>query len=42
MLFRSPWMMFVPAGCIVVAVVGLSLLGDGIAELTRSRIHGLE
>ena len=41
-LVQAPWMMFVPAGCIVVAVVGLNLLGDGIAEFTRSRIHGLE
>jgi ABC-type dipeptide/oligopeptide/nickel transport system permease subunit len=41
-LIQAPWMMFVPAGCIVTAVVGLNLLGDGIAAFTRARIHGLE
>jgi peptide/nickel transport system permease protein len=41
-LIQAPWMMFVPAGCIVVAVVGLNLLGDGLASMTRARIHGLE
>lgn len=41
-LLQAPWMMFVPAGFIVTAVVGLNLLGDGLAAQTRSRIHGLE
>lgn len=41
-LTQAPWMMFVPAGFIVAAVVGLNLLGDGLAAKTRATIHGLE
>jgi len=34
-LFRAPWMLFVPAGAIVLAVVIANLLGDGIAAALR-------
>jgi len=36
-LFRAPWMLFVPAGAIVIAVVTANLLGDGIAGVYRGR-----
>ena len=38
-LFRAPWMLFVPAGAIVVAVVAANLLGDGLAKLGDAQ-HG--
>ncbi len=40
-LTQAPWMMLVPAGCIVVAVVGLNLLGDGLAARTQARMTGM-
>jgi peptide/nickel transport system permease protein len=41
-MVQAPWMMLVPAGFIVTAVVGLNLLGDGVAASMRAKIHGLE
>ena len=40
-LFRAPWMLFVPAGAIVAAVVAANLLGDGLAKLGDSRQGGM-
>jgi len=31
-LFRAPWMLFVPAGAIVLVVVAANLVGDGLAR----------
>ena len=36
-LVEAPWMMLVPAGAIVFAVVALNLVGDGLAAASRSR-----
>lgn len=36
-LVEAPWMMLVPAGAIVFAVVALNLIGDGIAAGARKR-----
>ncbi len=36
-LVSAPWMMLVPAGAIVFAVVALNLIGDGIAAAARRR-----
>jgi peptide/nickel transport system permease protein len=36
-LVTAPWMMLVPAGAIVFAVVALNLIGDGIASLSRRK-----
>ncbi|WP_306118924.1 MULTISPECIES: ABC transporter permease [unclassified Roseitalea] len=36
-LVAAPWMMLVPAGAIVFAVVALNLIGDGIAASARKR-----
>lgn len=41
-LFRAPWMLFVPAGAIVLAVVTANLLGDGIAVAARKRGRGID
>jgi peptide/nickel transport system permease protein len=38
----APWMMFVPAGAIVLAVISLNLIGDGFAELSRKRARAVE
>jgi len=40
-LVEAPWMMLVPAGAIVLAVVALNLVGDGIAALSRRRARDL-
>lgn len=36
-LVGAPWMMLVPAGAIVLAVVTLNLIGDGVAAAARRR-----
>jgi peptide/nickel transport system permease protein len=36
-LFNAPWMLFVPAGAIVVAVLTMNFIGDGIAVMARKR-----
>lgn len=41
-LFQAPWMMLVPAGAIVLAVVTANLVGDGIASISRSQGRGAE
>ena len=41
-LVNAPWMMFVPAGAIVTAVISLNLIGDGFAELSRKRARAVE
>lgn len=41
-MVQAPWMMLVPAGFIVTAVIGLNLIGDGVAATMRARIHGLQ
>lgn len=41
-LVNAPWMMFVPAGAIVMAVISLNLIGDGFAELSRKRARAVE
>ncbi len=41
-LINAPWMMFVPAGAIVSAVISLNLIGDGIAEISRKRARAVE
>jgi peptide/nickel transport system permease protein len=41
-LVNAPWMMFVPAGAIVSAVISLNLIGDGIAEISRKRARAVE
>ncbi len=41
-LFRAPWMLFVPAGAIILAVVTANLLGDGIAVAARKRGRGID
>jgi peptide/nickel transport system permease protein len=38
----APWMMFAPAGAIVLAVISLNLIGDGFAELSRKRARAVE
>lgn len=32
-LFRAPWMLYVPAGAIVIAVLAANFIGDGLAHL---------
>ncbi|MDX2223045.1 MAG: ABC transporter permease [Rhodospirillaceae bacterium] len=34
-LLRAPWMLMVPAGAIVIAVITMNLVGDGIAGISR-------
>lgn len=34
-MISAPWMLYVPAGAIVLAVVALNLVGDGVAARTR-------
>ncbi len=41
-LVNAPWMMFIPAGAIVSAVLSLNLIGDGVAELSRRRARAVE
>jgi len=41
-LVQAPWMMLVPAGFILAAVIGLNLLGDGVAALSRARVRRLD
>ena len=41
-LFKAPWMLFVPAGAIVIAVVTANLVGDGIAVASRIRARGAD
>lgn len=41
-LVNAPWMMFVPAGAIVSAVISLNLIGDGVAEISRKRARAVE
>ena len=41
-LVNAPWMMFVPAGAIVWAVISLNLIGDGVAEISRKRARAVE
>lgn len=36
-MIRAPWMLLVPAGAIVTAVVTMNLVGDGIASLARKK-----
>ncbi|MEQ9815587.1 MAG: ABC transporter permease [Azospirillaceae bacterium] len=40
-LVEAPWMMLVPAGAIVLAVVALNLVGDGVAAISRRRARDL-
>jgi ABC-type dipeptide/oligopeptide/nickel transport system permease subunit len=39
-LLVAPWMMLVPAGAIVLAVVAANLIGDGLAARQRARERG--
>ena len=41
-LFKAPWMMVVPAGAIVMAVVTMNLVGDGIASLSRKKGRSID
>lgn len=41
-LTHAPWMMLVPGACIALAVVGLNLLGDGLATRTQARMTGIQ
>ncbi len=41
-LINAPWMMFVPAGAIVSAVISLNLISDGVAEISRMRARAVE
>lgn len=41
-LVEAPQMMLVPAGAIVTAVVGMNLIGDGIAARARKRARAVE
>jgi len=34
-MINAPWMLFVPAGAIVLAVVALNLVGDGVTARVR-------
>jgi peptide/nickel transport system permease protein len=38
-MLQAPWLMLVPAGCIVVTVLAANLLGDGIAARARRNRH---
>ncbi|GIL38472.1 ABC transporter permease [Roseiterribacter gracilis] len=38
-MLQAPWLMLVPAGCIIVTVLAANLLGDGIAAWTRRDRH---
>jgi peptide/nickel transport system permease protein len=41
-LVNAPWMMFVPAGTIVLSVICLNLIGDGLSEISRRRARAIE
>jgi peptide/nickel transport system permease protein len=36
-MFQAPWMLFAPAGAIVIAVICANLVGDGLDSLQRAR-----
>ncbi|MDX2142122.1 MAG: ABC transporter permease [Rhodospirillaceae bacterium] len=41
-LLKAPWMLMVPAGAIVLAVITTNLVGDGIAGLSRKRGRSID
>jgi peptide/nickel transport system permease protein len=41
-LFRAPWMLFVPAAAIVLAVVTANVIGDGMAAASRGSARGID
>ncbi len=41
-LLKAPWMLMVPAGAIVLAVITMNLVGDGIASLSRKRGRSID
>ena len=41
-MIRAPWMLLVPAGAIVTAVVTMNLVGDGIASLSRKKGRSID
>jgi ABC-type dipeptide/oligopeptide/nickel transport system permease subunit len=41
-LLKAPWMLVVPAGAIVMAVITMNLVGDGIASLSRKRGRSID
>ena len=41
-MIRAPWMLIVPAGAIVTAVVTMNLVGDGIASLSRKKGRSID
>lgn len=41
-LLKAPWMLMVPAGAIVMAVITMNLVGDGIASLSRKRGRSID
>ena len=41
-LLRAPWMLLVPAGAIVMAVITMNLVGDGVAGLARKRGRSID
>ena len=41
-MIRAPWMLMVPAGAIVAAVVTMNLVGDGIASLARKKGRSID
>ena len=41
-LLRAPWMLMVPAGAIITAVITMNLVGDGIASLSRKRGRSID
>jgi peptide/nickel transport system permease protein len=38
-MINAPWMLFVPAGAIVLAVVALNLVGDGLRDRLDPRLR---
>jgi peptide/nickel transport system permease protein len=41
-LLRAPWMLMVPSGAIIIAVITMNLVGDGIASLSRKRGRSID
>ena len=41
-LLRAPWMLMVPSGAIITAVITMNLVGDGIASLSRKRGRSID
>lgn len=41
-LLRAPWMLMVPSGAIIIAVITMNLVGDGIAGLARKRGRSID